>query len=185
MNDSEIIDLFWQRSENAIVQTDIKYGKLCKRLSNNILNNNSDAEECVSDSYLTLWNKIPEDRPEYFSAYLCRIVKNISCKKLERLTAKKRNAEIMLSFEELEGCVPSSSNPESTVEAADVAKKISSFLRNQSEIQRSVFLRRYWYYDSVKDIAADFDLKEEKVSLILFRMRKKLKTFLETEGYGV
>ncbi|MBR3818908.1 MAG: sigma-70 family RNA polymerase sigma factor [Clostridia bacterium] len=185
MNDASIIGLFWERSENAIKETDIKYGKLCNRLANNILNNISDAEECVNDSYLTVWNSIPDARPNNFSAFLCRIVKNLSFKKLEYLTAQKRKPEILISLNELNDCISSSANTEMSYDTAELSKIISIFLRKQNETHRNIFLRRYWYYDSVKNIAADYGFKEEKVSNILFNIRKKLKKHLETEGYYI
>lgn len=185
MNDASIISLYWERSENAIKETDLKYGKLCNRLAKNILNNNNDAEECVNDSYLTVWNSIPDARPNNFSAFLCRIVKNLSFKKLEYLTAQKRKPEILVSLNELNDCVSSSSNIETSYDTAELGKIISLFLRKQNETHRNIFLRRYWYYDSVKEIAADYGFKEEKVSNILFNMRKKLKQFLEREGYNI
>ncbi len=185
MNDASIIGLFWERSENAIKETDIKYGKLCNRLANNILNNISDAEECVNDSYLTVWNSIPDARPNNFSAFLCRIVKNLSFKRLEHLTAQKRKPEMLISLNELNDCISSSANTEMSYDTAELSKIISVFLRKQNETHRNIFLRRYWYYDSVKNIAADYGFKEEKVSNILFNIRKKLKKHLETEGYYI
>ena len=185
MNDASIISLYWERSENAIKETDIKYGKLCNRMANNILNNIYDAEECVNDSYLTVWNSIPDARPNNFSAFLCRIVKNLSFKKLEHLTAKKRKPEMLISLDELEDCVSSSQNIETNYDVSELGEVISTFLRKQNETHRNIFLRRYWYYDSIKDIASDYQFKEEKVSNILFNMRKKLKQFLEQEGYNI
>ena len=185
MNDASIISLYWERSENAIKETDIKYGKLCNCMANNILNNIYDAEECVNDSYLTVWNSIPDARPNNFSAFLCRIVKNLSFKKLEHLTAKKRKPEMLVSLDELEDCVSSSQNIETNYDVSELGEVISTFLRKQNETHRNIFLRRYWYYDSIKDIASDYQFKEEKVSNILFNMRKKLKQFLEQEGYNI
>lgn len=185
MNDASIISLYWERSENAIKETDIKYGKLCNHMANNILNNIYDAEECVNDSYLTVWNSIPDARPNNFSAFLCRIVKNLSFKKLEYLTAKKRKPEMLVSLDELGDCVSSSQNIETNYDVSELGEVISTFLRKQNETHRNIFLRRYWYYDSIKDIASDYQFKEEKVSNILFNMRKKLKQFLEQEGYNI
>lgn len=185
MNDNEIIALYWKRSENAIKETEIKYGKLCTRLANNILNNPSDAEECVSDSYLTVWNLIPEERPQNFSAFISRIVKNLSLKRLEYSTAKKRKPEFLASLDELRDCVSSDDSPEESFDVSLLGNLISVFLENQDSLHRNIFLRRYWYYDSVKSIAFDFQMKEEKVSSILFKTRKKLKKFLEKEGYSI
>lgn len=185
MKDASIVKLYWERSEKAIIETDLKYGKLCRHLSDNILNNLSDAEECVNDSYLAVWNAIPDARPENFSAFLCRIVKNLSFKRLEHITAQKRKPEMLVSLEELQDCISSSANPQASYDAAELAEVISSFLRKQDELSRNIFLRRYWYYDSVKCIANDYGMKEEKISQILFKIRKKLRKLLEQEGYNI
>ncbi len=185
MTDASIISLYWERSEKAIEETDLKYGKLCRHLSNNILNNISDAEECVNDTYLTVWNSIPDENPNSFSAFICRIVKNLSLKRLEYVTAQKRKPEMLASFDELQNCISSESLPEDIVDAEELGKVISSFLREQSRENRNIFLRRYWYFDSVKEIAADYGMKQEKVSAILFKMKNKLKKYLEKEGYCI
>lgn len=185
MKDASIVKLYWERSEKAIIETDLKYGKLCRHLSDNILNNLADAEECVNDSYLAVWNAIPDARPENFSAFLCRIVKNLSFKRLEHITAQKRKPEMLVSFEELQDCISSSANPQASYDAAELAEVISGFLRKQDELSRNIFLRRYWYYDSVKCIANDYGMKEEKISQILFKIRKKLRKLLEQEGYNI
>lgn len=185
MKDASIVKLYWERSEKAIIETDLKYGKLCRHLSDNILNNLSDAEECVNDSYLAVWNAIPDARPENFSAFLCRIVKNLSFKRLEHITAQKRKPEMLVSLEELQDCISSSANPQASYDAAELAEVISGFLRKQDELSRNIFLRRYWYYDSVKCIANDYGMKEEKISQILFKIRKKLRKHLEQEGYNI
>lgn len=185
MKDASIVKLYWERSEKAIKETDLKYGKLCRHLSDNILNDLSDAEECVNDSYLAVWNAIPDARPENFSAFLCRIVKNLSFKRLEHITAQKRKPEVLISLDELQECISSSSNPEASCDAVELAEVISGFLRKQDEQSRNIFLRRYWYYDSVKCIADAYGMKEEKVSQTLFKIRKKLKKHLEQEGYNI
>lgn len=185
MKDASIIELFWNRNEIAIEETNKKYGRLCSRVSLNILNSIPDTEECINDSYLAVWNSIPEDRPEHFSAYLCRIVRNLSLKRLEYNTAAKRSPDLLASFDEIEGCVSATQNPEYSFDAKQLGKSISGFLREQNEQNRMIFIRRYWYFDSVKKIAGDTGIKEDKVSVILFRMRKKLKKHLEKEGYNV
>ncbi len=185
MEDASIIELFWNRNEMAIEETDKKYGRLCSRVSLNILNSIPDAEECVNDSYLAVWNSIPEDRPEHYSAYLCRIVRNLSLKRLEHNTAAKRSPDLLASFDELDGCISATQNPENSFDVRQLGKSISAFLRAQNEQNRIIFIRRYWYFDSVKKIAKDTEIKEDKVSVILFRMRKKLKKHLEKEGYNI
>lgn len=185
MDDLSIIELFWNRNEVAIVQTDKKYGKLCMHLSENILNNYSDAEECVNDSYLTVWNRIPDERPLHFSAFLCRIVKNLSLKKLEYNTAQKRNPELLTSFDELQGCLSRDADCDGRVDVSILAEEISNFLSEQKAQNRNIFIRRYWYFDSVKEIAEDLGMKEERVSTLLFRMRNKMKKYLEKGGYEI
>ncbi len=183
MKDESIVNLFWERSEKAIEETDKKYGKLCVRLSTNILKNESDAEECVEDSYLALWNSIPDARPKNLSAYLCRIVKNLSFKKLEYLTAIKRKPEYLLSLDELRDCVSGTDSTENNFDVSGLSEAINMFLRGLNNKERNIFLRRYWYYDSVKSIALDYNVKENNISAVLFKLRKKLKSFLEKEGY--
>ena len=180
-----IIALYFERNEQAIKETEDKYGMFCYHIARNVLGIHEDAEECVNDSYLTVWNSIPDARPDSFPAFLCRIVKNLSLKRLDHLTAKKRKPEMLVSLNELNDCISSSANTETSYDTAELSKIISAFLRKQNETHRNIFLRRYWYYDSVKDIAADYGFKEEKVSNILFQMRKKLRHFLEREGYNI
>lgn len=183
MDDNSIVELFWSRNEDAIKQTDLKYGKLCKNLSVNILNDESDAEECVNDSYLTLWNRIPDERPKYFCAFLCRIVKNLSLKKLEKITAAKRKPLCTVPLSELGDCVSGTDITESEYDASELAEKISQFLYRQDTLKRNIFVLRYWYCEPLKTIADRFGMKEHKVASVLFSMRQKLKKYLEKEGY--
>ena len=174
MDDAAIVELFWQRSEEALRQTDEKYGKLCRHLSNNILHNLSDAEECVNDSYLRVWNLIPEERPNFFQAFLCRIVKNISLDRIKFETAKKRNP----------GASPVGS-PEEAADENALTQAIAAFLREQSDYTRRIFVRRYWYCDSLQEIAADYGEKESKIASQLYRVRQKLGERLRKEGFAV
>jgi len=161
MTDKEIIALYFKRSENAIEQTDVKYGKLCHSISINILNDTRDSEECVNDTYLTLWNKIPPKEPNPFKAYICRIIKNLSLKKYEFNHAKKRNSEY------------------DSVEFDELRTAINTFLFELPEKKRILFLRRYWFLQPVKDIAKDYGITEKTASMRLARLREKLQQYLQ------
>ena len=182
MEDPEIIDLYWERSEDAISETDLMYKGLCMHVANNILHDASDAEECLNDTYLAAWNAIPSRRPKYFPAFLCRIVRNLALKRCELNSAKKRNPEVLLSLDELDDCIPSGEDVEAAFDAAELGRNISDFLRKQPKRNRMIFLRRYWYYDSISEISDNFGMSENAVKQLLFRMRTQLKKHLESEG---
>ena len=183
MNDEMILDLYWARSESAISETAKKYGNYCFSISDNILQDNEDAEECVNDTYLKTWNAVPPQRPLNFRAFLGKIVRNLSLNKYkEKRTKKHGGGEITLLFSELEDCVPSGSDVERESEANEVIEAINSFLTSMDSESRIVFVRRYWYADSVKAIAENFQMSESKVMSMLFRARNKMKTYLEKEG---
>ena len=180
MEDSQIIDLFFSRDENAIRETESKYGKLCSHIARNILDNSEDAEECVQDTYLAIWNAIPPARPNHFSAFVCKIARNLSFKKLEYITASKRNAAVCISLTELEAILPASH-----MESNELGSMINAFLRTEDALSRKIFLRRYWCFDSIKEIAQQFYFSENKVKTILFRTRNRLKDYLKKEGIKV
>lgn len=185
MDDQEIVRLYWERSEKAISETDIKYGRLVKHLADNILGNHEDVLECVNDTYLGTWNSIPQERPVRFMAYICRITRNLALKKYEHRKAKKRNDSVASSLEELAEIADSKGSAEDVYEAKYLGKLISSFLRQLPETQCNLFVRRYWYYDSVKDLSVLFGISESKVKTDLFRTRNKLREYLEREGVMV
>ncbi|MCL1829291.1 MAG: sigma-70 family RNA polymerase sigma factor [Oscillospiraceae bacterium] len=183
MDDDMILDLYRARAESAINETAKKYGNYCFAIANNILQNNEDAEECVNDTYLKAWDSIPPQRPCIFSSFLGKITRNLSLNKYkERKTKKRGGGEIALLFSELEDCIPSNSNVESEYESTQVIEIINSCLMSTDGESRIIFVRRYWYADTVKTIAARFRMSESKVKSMLFRTRKTLKTFLEKEG---
>ena len=184
MEDREIIELYFRRDERAIRETDRKYGRLCFSLSRNILASGEDARECVSDAYLALWRRIPPERPENLMAYLAKIVRNLSLKRLDHDRAKKRCPELLLSFEELEAVLPDERFT-AQADGAALASLLGAFLRQETPTARSVFLRRYWFFDSVRDIASRFNFSESKVKSILFRTRRRLRAFLKKEGIDV
>lgn len=181
MDDIQIIELYFSRDEQAIKATDEKYGKLCLQIAVNILSNREDADECVNDTYLNVWNKIPPTRPDHFRAFLCKITRNLSLKKLEAANALKRTSTAMLSLEEIEETVPDSAVlPE--IGEEELGNLISAFLRKQNRDVRNVFLRRYWFFDSVSDIAERYAFSESKVKSMLYHTRNKLRDYLEKEG---
>lgn len=186
MEDSKIIELYWSRSESAILETSVKYGTFLRGLSMNILYSYEDAEECVNDTYMRTWNSIPPNRPSALRAWLSRITRNLSIDRYKAKTSQKRGGnETELMFSELEGCIPSSDTTDKEMEDREVARLISSFLRQQPAQSRIFFVRRYYYGDAVKQIAERFDINEGKVKSSLFRMRKKLKAYFDEEGISI
>lgn len=184
MDDLQIIELYFARDENAIKETAIKYGKLCFNVANNILSNDQDAEECVNDTYLNVWNMVPPTRPNYFKAFICKITRNLSLKKLECKMALKRTPNAIVSFEELESVLADNSmNPD--IENEEIGKIISAFLRSESEESRNVFIRKYVYFDSISDIAVKYSFTDSKVKNLLYRSRKRLRDYLRKEGIQI
>lgn len=182
MKDSEIIELYWKRSETAVKETEKQYGKLCRHIAMNILQNSEDADECVNDTYLGAWNSIPPQKPAVLSAYLCRITRNSALKRYHYNHSQKRSAQVEISLTELEDCIPQTAGEAYPCELEHTAKVISDFLRGLNYESRIVFMRKYWFFDSVSDIALRFSISESKVKSILFRTRGKLKDFLMKEG---
>ncbi|MBQ7337998.1 MAG: RNA polymerase sigma factor [Clostridia bacterium] len=182
MDDLQIIDLFFARDEQAIAQTEAKYGKLCLTLAGNILGNPQDAEECVNDTYLQLWNQIPPTRPQNFKAFLCKIARNLSLKRLEYRNAAKRSAQMTLPLPDDAPPLPDIGAPSVADEAA-LAALISDFLRAEPQISRLVFLRKYWFFDTVADIAARYSISESRVKSMLHRTRGRLMAHLKKEGF--
>ena len=184
MNDLEIIELYFKRDEKAIKETDTKYGKLCHSIANNILNNEQDSEECVNDTYIGVWNAIPPTRPNNFMSFVCKITRNRSLKRLEARTRQKRSVATIVSLDELAEVLPDE-NIANGVSDGEIAKAISDFLRNENEDVRNVFMRKYYFFDSVVDIAERFGFTESKVKSMLFHTRKKLKEYLIKEGIEI
>lgn len=186
MTDKEIINLYWKRSENAIVETDKKYGSYCYSLSYNILSNKEDAEECLNDTYMKTWNTIPPTRPMHFMAFLGKVIRNISLNLLKKNNAKKRGSDIIKTVsDELEDCIPDSSNVEDQIDYRILIECINTFLSKQPSNKANIFVRRYWYMDTIPSISQRFGMNENTVSSILFRMRQELKSSLEKEGINI
>lgn len=185
MEDHEIIELFYARSEQAITQLQNKYGRRCLQVAGNILNNQLDAEECVNDAYLAAWNTIPPQKPEPLLTYVCHIVRNLSIKKYHANSALKRNSHYDIALDELEECIQTQETVENQVAVKELAEAINQFLGTLSRENRIMFVRRYWFSDSVADIAEMFKTSSRNVSLRLLRVRKGLKKYLEKEGMWI
>ena len=184
MEDREIVALYWERDERAIGETQKKYGALCHRIAYNILQNRQDAEECENDTYLEAWNSIPPQRPRVLSSFLAVIARRRSLDLWRRNHAQKRGGfSRNLSFDELEGCIPSGRSIAEEASSEALAHALSDFLRTLGEEERGVFMRRYWYCDSVKEIARRMDCGQSKIKMMLKRMRERLSAYLEQEGY--
>ena len=180
MDDRQIIDLFYERSEQAITELSKKYGDLCFKIAINILNNPQDAEECVNDAYLGAWNSIPPQNPATLRAYLCRIVRNLALKKLRTNTALKRGSRLEISLSELENCIPDNSFDEH-LSAKELTAQLNAFLSTLHRDDRVMFLKRYWFAEPLSEIAKTFGITEHNASVRLGRIRKKLYQYLNKE----
>ena len=182
MKDEEIVQLYLMRSEQAIHVTAKQYGSYLHAIAQRILYNRLDAEEVVNDTYHGAWNAIPPKRPDSLRLFLCRITRNLSLDRLAYLLAKKRNADLEVLLEEVEDCIPTQMDVEQAVEEKQFAAVLNQFLSTLDSQSRMIFLERYWYIYSVREIAAHWNCSESKVKSNLFRTRKKLKLYLEQEG---
>lgn len=182
MKDQEIIALFFERSERAIEEMTSKYGAVIKNVTANILKNGLDAEECAGDTYLQLWCSIPPTRPDNLGAYACRIARNLSLKRYRANTAQKRNSFYDTALDELEDTIPALSMVETEYDAKELSRCLNLYLHSLEESDRLLFMRRYWFGDSVAQIAAQLDKTPHSVSVRLFRLRQKLQDYLMKEG---
>jgi len=178
----KIVELYLSRSENAIAETDLKYGKLCRYVAMNILRNNEDSEECVNDTYFGAWNAIPPQKPNKLSAFISRITRNLALKKHKYISADKRNPEVLISLAELEECVSGQDYVEAELENKRIEKAISDFLWQQDIVKRTVFVRRYWYFEPIDSICKRYGFSQSKVTSMLHNTRQKLRHHLESEG---
>ncbi len=182
MDDNLIIDLYWARSENAIEETDKKYGGYLKTIAYNILYSFEDSSEAVNDTYLRAWDSMPPERPNILSAYLGKIIRRISLNKRRDQRAEKRGGgEIDLVLDELSESIPSGVSVEKEIDSKALTETLNRFLGSLKQTERDMFMRRYWYMDSISDIAVMFGCGESKVKTTLFRTRQKLITVLESE----
>ena len=184
MDDQAIVELYWNRSEHALSETSAKYGKYCYSIAYNILENSEDADESVNDTYLAAWGTIPPNRPAILSAFLGKLTRRISIDCLRKRTADKRGGgEVTLVLDELEGCIAGKQNVENAYIHKELTEAINCYLDTLTQMERNIFLCRYWYLDPIADIASNFGLSQSKVTSMLYRLRKKLRLQLEKEGY--
>lgn len=184
MDDERIVGLYWQRSPYATEETAKKYGIMLRGISYRLLKNLQDSEECVNDTYLTAWNRMPNDRPNYLGAYLSKIVRNLSINRFRKNHAEKRGGcgNVAVLTDELAECIPArEGNVETSFENGRLKEALNRFLTSLDEEKRVVFLRRYFFSDEIADIAKRMDWKESKVKTTLFRLRAELHTLLEKE----
>ena len=182
LEDSEIIALFYERSEQAIVELDRKYGAAVRKTAANILNDRQDEEECANDTWLGVWNSVPPQNPRPLRAYVCRIARNLAVKRYHANTAQKRSGGYELVLDEMAECIPSTVSVEDDYTARELSAAISRFLDTLSYEDRFCFLRRYWYADPVAEIARMTRLDAHRISVRLYRTREKLHRYLKEEG---
>lgn len=186
MEDERIVELYWERSESAISETAKKYGKYCHYIAYNVLSSDPDAEECVNDTYLRVWNAIPPARPRAFKSFIGTVTRNLALDRYHENRAEKRNKNADLAFEELLECIPDST--EDGRELSDemaLRDAINGFLESLPKKTRIIFVRRYWYLSPVAHIAGDLGMSNSNVKVILMRTRKKLKEYLEKENITI
>lgn len=186
VEDKQIIDLYWAHSETAISETASKYGRYCHSIAFNILHSHEDSEECVNDTFFNAWKAIPPQRPNKFSAFLGTITRHLSLNKWEQYNAEKRGCgQVPLVLEELTDCIPASENVEQVADDLALTELLNRFLGTLSTDSRKIFMRRYWYMNSIKEIAKGYSMSESKVKMSLLRSRNELKQLLEKEGFDL
>lgn len=186
MEDQAIVELYWARKEQAIRETEKKYGTYCRAIAWNILQDRRDTEECLNDTWMKTWTSIPPQRPVILSAYLGTITRNLSLNRLRTAAAQKRNAgSLERSYEELQESIPDGCSAEAQVNLRELGRSIDCFLRSLPQRDCCIFLRRYWYMDTNLQIARRYHMTEGSVKANLHRTRKKLKAYLAQEGYDV
>lgn len=186
MEDKDIVQLYWERNERAITETSSKYGNYCFVIANNILNDRQDAEECVNETYLNAWKSIPPHKPKMLSAFLGKLVRNLSFNKYKSVHSKKRGGyEVSVILDELTEIVSDEASAEDNVIRKELIKTVNGFIDSLSEQKRYVFIRRYWYSDSIAAIAEQCGRSENSIYVELSRMRKKLRDYLKERGYDI
>lgn len=186
MEDRQIVDLYWDRNEQAISETSNKYGNYCFSIAYNILHNNEDSQETVNDTYLAAWDAMPPHKPLILSTFLGKITRRLSINKWRSLNAQKRGGSLVkVSFDELEECIADDKTIRQQLDEKLLAESIDDFLSTLKESERKVFVCRYWYFDSIEDIAKRFSYTQSKVKMMLKRTRDKLKEHLEKEGITI
>ena len=182
MDDRKIIELYWQRDESAIEQTDLKYGRLCRGVAYGILGSREDGDECVNDTYMAAWESLPPQRPVHFPAWLCSVTRNFSLNRIRAsLTQKRGGGAAMLVYDELEQCLISPESVEKEYETKELKAAVETFLRTFPKADRKMFMYRYWLMMTVPEIARRMDCRESRVTSSLYRSRQKLRGFLSRE----
>jgi RNA polymerase sigma-70 factor (ECF subfamily) len=185
LEDERILDLFFERSEQAIEELSQKYGRIMLKISKNTLGSQRDAEECVNDAYLGVWNAIPPARPKPLLAFVCRIVRNVSINRRVKNEALKRGGNYAACAEELDSVLPSAGGPEEHIDAAALSSSIDGFLAKLPDTDRMLFIRRFFYMDSYEELADASGIREGTIRTRLSRVRNKLKDHLKKEGFAV
>ena len=184
MTDEKIIELFWNRDEQAIRESAVAYGAYCRTIASGILTDPMDAEEAVADTWLAAWDSIPPNRPQYLKLFLGSITRNRALSKWRKNCAESRGGgETALALEELGECIGTSGSPEDAVNTKQLGQTITEFLKREPSMRRNVFLRRYYYMEPLREIADRYGLKETNVRMMLSRTRQKLRNYLKQEGY--
>ena len=185
MEDQQIVDLYFARSESAITETDRKYGRYCHSIAYNILEDHEDAKEIVNDTYLKAWNTIPPNRPDPLKPYVGMISRHLSLDRYEEYHTQKRGGQVPLVLEELAECIPDNDSREDIGESVALKDALAKFIRSLPDKTQMIFLRRYWYASSVAEIAEEYGMRENSVNVLLHRTRKKLKDHLHKEGFDL
>lgn len=186
MDDSKIVQLYWDRNEQALTATSDKYGNYCISIAKNILGNKEDAEECVNDTYMRAWNSLPPHRPNILSTYLGKITRNLSFNLYKRNTADKRGGgEVPVVLDEIVDLVSDTDDVEKEIDRRELVKAIDDFLGKLPADKRSIFICRYWYFDSISNIASRFGMTNNYVSVLLNRLRLKLHNYLLERGFEI
>lgn len=182
LDDKEIIELYFKRDDSAIAETDKKYGGYCLSIAKKILRNTEDSEECLSSAFFTLWNLIPPEVPKNLGIFSAKITRNLAISALRRKNAFKRSGNMEI-FDELSEFIASNDNIEDEIIAKELEEKINLFVKMLPEKDRNIFIRRYFFFESTNEIAEKYGFSQNGISVSLHRTRKKLKTYLEKEGY--
>ena len=182
MKDEEIVNLYWDRQEKAIYETDKKYGRYCNTISFNILQDNEETKECINDTYLKIWNNIPPQRPNMLKVYIGKITRNLAINQYERKKAKKRDYTLEIALEELNECISSNNDVEKELDYNELVNALNNFLSKLSQNKRKIFLERYWYLYSIKEISSKNKITQSNTKTILLRLRNQLKNYLKEGG---
>ena len=183
MEDKEIVNLYWQRSDLAISETNQKYGRYCHTIAYHICGTEEDAEECVNDTWFRAWNLMPDQRPSVLSVFLGRITRNFAIDRIKTKNRLKRGGgEGVLALDELEECIPGGTNPEQALEEKELEKAIGRFISKLSQTEKTIFILRYWFVAPIDEIAEKLQFSKGKIKTSLFRTRRKLRAYLQEEG---